>query len=366
MESFSIAKFQVTNFRNLENSIINLNQHINCIFGQNGNGKTNVLEALYVLANKKSFRKNAGFPQFLSIDGEKAEILFSSVIQDENNKMHGLTCKMHQEGVHYYLDGKPLKKSLGLKMILINPFDSHHFHNVKAFRRQWFDHHLCLMDSSYKKSLNAYNKALRFKNALLSSRPTKLDQQIKAIHQEMAKYAAHIVDSRLNFLKELDPFCQNIFEEIFSYKHNLKLTLDSQWIGFNVEKCFNYFQSEFPKEVVAGRSLIGPHRDDYILMLDHLNSFDYSSLGQQKMSYLSLLFAYIELFRYKFSSFPIVLIDDVSGELDRERWGKLIGYLETRKFQVLITTANEKFREELERIDGVNKLNVDQGSVRTL
>ena len=81
------------------------------------------------------------------------------------------------------------------------------------------------------------------------------------------------------------------------------------------------------------------------------------------MSYLSLLFAYIELFRYKYMSYPIVLIDDVSGELDQHRWRRLVEYLEKQEFQVLITTANEKFEEELNRISGANKISIKHGSV---
>ncbi len=81
------------------------------------------------------------------------------------------------------------------------------------------------------------------------------------------------------------------------------------------------------------------------------------------MSYLSLLFAYIELFRYIFTSYPMVLIDDVSGELDKLRWRRLVEYLEKRKYQVLITTANEKFKEELDKIDGANKIYVENGSI---
>jgi DNA replication and repair protein RecF len=84
------------------------------------------------------------------------------------------------------------------------------------------------------------------------------------------------------------------------------------------------------------------------------------------MSFLSLIFAYIELFRYKFSSYPIVLIDDVSGELDQKRWKNLINYLELKKFQVMITTANENFKNELEKIPNSNKLNVVNGSIDKL
>ena len=84
------------------------------------------------------------------------------------------------------------------------------------------------------------------------------------------------------------------------------------------------------------------------------------------MSYLSLIFAYIELFRYKFSSYPIVLIDDVSGELDSRRWKNLIEYLEAKNFQVIITTANENFKQELEKIKNSNKIYVDGGSIGNL
>ena len=81
------------------------------------------------------------------------------------------------------------------------------------------------------------------------------------------------------------------------------------------------------------------------------------------MAYLSLLFAYIKLFRYKFSCYPIVLIDDVSGELDKFRWQKLVDFLGRSDFQVLITTANEAFKEELEKIAGTKKISVDAGCV---
>jgi DNA replication and repair protein RecF len=84
------------------------------------------------------------------------------------------------------------------------------------------------------------------------------------------------------------------------------------------------------------------------------------------MSYLSLLFAYIELFRYKFNSFPIVLLDDVSGELDKLRWKRLVDYLKTQNFQILITTANDRFKDELDTIAGAKKILVDGGSVQSI
>jgi DNA replication and repair protein RecF len=97
--------------------------------------------------------------------------------------------------------------------------------------------------------------------------------------------------------------------------------------------------------------------------MDGLNSFEYSSLGQQKIAYLSLLFAYIELFRYKFNFYPVLLIDDVSGELDEVRWERLVDYLKMRNFQVFITTANENFKSKLAKIKGANKIKVVSGFI---
>ena len=86
MEGLKLSALQVKNFRNLQNHIVTFGEGLNCIIGENGNGKTNILEAIYFLANKKSFRKKASFPQLLSIDGEKPEIIFSSVFKDLHEK----------------------------------------------------------------------------------------------------------------------------------------------------------------------------------------------------------------------------------------------------------------------------------------
>ncbi len=148
--------------------------------------------------------------------------------------------------------------------------------------------------------------------------------------------------------------------------HDLELRLDSKFANATQEEIKNFYRENLQKDDIIGRTSYGIHRDDYVFLFDGFNSFDFCSLGQQKMSYLSLIFAYIELFRYKFSSYPIVLIDDVSGELDSRRWRNLIDYLEAKNFQVMITTANENFKRELEKIEESNKFYVDSGGVSYL
>lgn len=360
--TYRIQKLQVTNFRNLRADVIEFGPKINCIFGENGNGKTNILEALYVLATKKSFRKNSSFPQFLGIDGEKPEIIFSSVFS-KNEKPFSLSAKMEKESSQFFLDGKPTRSRPPIAVVFVNPSDTYQFHTQASFRRQWFDQHISLINPEYKKVLNKYNSLLRNRNALLGKKPAKFREQIQAIDPLFAECFVALTKARLHFIEEMKPLLAQAFQHIFSEEHILEISLDSKVQDMNSEQVLEILQSDREKEEIMGFTKYGVHKDDYTLLFDGLNSFDFCSLGQQKMSYLSLLFAYIELFRYKFMSFPIVLIDDVSGELDRQRWERLVAFLERGQCQVLITTANEKFKEELNRIQDAHKIFVQSGSI---
>ncbi len=361
--TFKVDKLQVTNFRNLESDIIQFSPGINCILGENGNGKTNILEAIHVLATKKSFRKNTGFPQYLGIDGEQPEILFSSVFRDEDETPMSYSAKMNNDSSFYFVNGKPVKRIPEIKLLFINPFDSYQFHNTAAFRRSFIDTYLSMLDPEYKKALSKYNSALRQRNALLKKKPTRFREMVKAYDEQIAIYAVPLTHKRLVFLEDIRPYCKETFKTIFSEEHDLQIVLDTRVTQLDESFILNMLNERRQKDEDAGHTTYCIHKDDYTLLFDGLNSFDYCSLGQQKMSYLSLLFAYIELFRYKYKSFPIVLIDDVSGELDRYRWKRLVDYLESREFQVLITTANEKFKEELDRIEGANRIHVEAGSI---
>lgn len=357
-----LSKLQITNFRNLEPDIISFNRNINCILGDNGNGKTNILEALHVLVTRKSFRKNTTFPQLLSIDGDNPEILFSSLFENNGDQIT-FTGKMNPNGSSWTLNGKNTKKKLDAKLVFINPFDSYSFSNIPSFRRKWFDDHLSLLSRDYKKVLNQYNSSLRFRNVLLSKKPPQFREQLQVIDRQMADYAYELVAMRNQFVAELIPYCETTYRDIFSEEHELKIEIDSRFHGFSPDMIFDYMQQRLEKDLIVGHTTYQVHKDDYVLLFDGLNSFEFCSLGQQKMSYLSLLFAYIELFRYKFRAYPIVLIDDVSGELDKFRWMKLVSHLEQSQFQVLITTANEKFKEELEKIEGAKQIFVKSGSI---
>jgi DNA replication and repair protein RecF len=357
-----IERLQVKNFRNLLDNVIEFGPKINCIFGENGNGKTNILEAIYVLVHKKSFRKNTSFPQLLSIDGEKPEIIISSVFNQDSER-YSLSSRMDSTKMEWSKNGKPIKRRPNLPLIFVNPADSYHFFNQAAFRRNWFDHHLSAISAEYKLVLNKYNSMLRNRNMLLARKPSHYKAQLDAMDSIYAEKIEELTKLRTEFLKELSPLCEKSFFEVFSEEHKLSVQLDSLFINKNSKQIEEEIKAQRVKDELRGHSTRGSHKDDYLLHFDGFNSYEYCSLGQQKMSYLSLLFATIELFRYKFKAFPIVLIDDVSGELDRERWQRLVHFLKKSEFQVLITTANENFKDELDSIQDAHKIFVSSGSV---
>lgn len=360
---FKLSKLQVTNFRNLENDILEFSNGINCIFGNNGNGKTNILEAIHYLINKKSFRKNTGFPQIISIESEKPEIIFSSYFRSDKNSLT-YSGKIFNNNQEWYLDNTSVKKKIEVETVFINPFDSYSFHTIPAFRREWMDSHLSKLDKNYKSNLRKFTQSLKFRNSLLSKKPNQYREQIKANDPQLAEYTFLINKRRVEFLSELNSYCDETFKLIFDETHLLKLDLKSKFKNMNIKQINEFYELSLEKDEILMKTQYGIHRDDYMFHFDGFNSYEYCSLGQQKMSFLSLIFAYIELFRYKFNSYPIVLIDDVSGELDSRRWNNLINYLKEKKFQVMITTANENFRKELESIKESTRFYIDNGYIK--
>lgn len=362
MIDLRLDKLSIQNFRNLEQDIFHFSQGLNCIFGKNGNGKTNLLEAIHLIIERKSFRKNTRFPQFLSIDCEKPEILFSSLFTDNDSPIT-YSGKILEKSSEYYLDGKSSKRKIATRSLFIGPFDSHSFHTSATFRRNWVDSSLSALDGQYKKSLKSYTQAIRQRNILLKRPIKEVLEQIIAIDKALCVYAENIVKKRAEFLTQLGPKIGEAFHDLFSKEHNFEVILQSDFKALSSDEIFLEMRKNIEKDHILGHTHKGLHRDDYVLLFDGLSSYEFCSLGQQKMGYLGLIFAYTELFRYKFNSYPILLIDDVSGELDSTRWKNLIDYIRQRKFQVFITTANDNFRSELEKLESARKFYIEDGSL---
>ena len=355
----TVEKLKLENFRNLSNQIISLGPNVNCIFGLNGNGKTNILEALFLTINKKSFRKKASFQQILSIDCEKPVILSSITIKNQFNDVDYYSVTWENNKFSCIKNNEIKTRKPELNCIFISPFDSFSFHHENSFRRNLLDSLISSTNTLYKKNLSDYNKLLKQKNNVLKFSRDAL--QLDAIDQVLSSKVEFIESIRFNFISDLKPYLERIYQDIFCENVVLRANLKSEFFNLERSEIFKKLVSNRKADIINGFSKNGPHRDEFNLLFNGFDSVDFCSLGQQKTAYLSLLFAYINLFRYKFRVFPIVLIDDVSGELDSIRLELLIKYLFNADYQVVLTTANEEFKNNLNVFGNINIVNVKDG-----
>jgi DNA replication and repair protein RecF len=299
----------------------------------------------------------------INIEGENPEIILQSVFEDQGEIL-SYSARITQEFEERYLNNKLERSKTPSTSVFINPFDAYNFHTSSTFRRQWVDGHISSGDKEYRQVLSKFQKSMRFRNSILGIGGKNTSSQLRAIDEQISEYSAYLTKKRHEFLTYLNEFITPTFKAIFAEEHALEFSLDSLFLHWDQKKIYDFYRHQESLDIKAEMTQVGIHRDDFIFYFDGLNAFEFCSLGQQKMAFLSLIFAYIELFRYKFTSYPLVLIDDVSGELDSLRWKNLIQYLETKNFQVLITTANENFGKELEKIPASKKFYIEHGTLK--
>ena len=353
-----IEKIRFLNLRNLSDQIISLKPSINCIFGENGNGKTNVLEGIYLTINKKSFRKKAAFQQILSVDCGKAEII-TNLTTVKNDELEYYSTIWNSRSFSCFKNNSEKIKKPKLNCVFVSPFDSFSFHNESSARRNLLDTFISRINPQYKTVLLEYNKLLKQKNHLLKYNTDHY--QLDAIDKVISEKIVFISAKRDGFVKDINPYLEFIYKEIFSEEVNLSLEVSSLFKSLDPKETYSRLKNNRSIDIDSRVSKIGPHRDEISLKFNGFDSVDFCSLGQQKTAYLSLLFAYINLFGYKFRVFPIVLIDDVSGELDSIRLDLLINYLFKAEYQVVLTTANADFKNKLEDFGNINLINVKDG-----
>ncbi len=368
MKQIFLEKLYFKNFRNLEESTLDFSPKINCIFGKNGNGKTNILEAIYYLIYRKSFRKKSYYSQLLNFNGENPEFIIKTLFGKGGEKLQ-YSLKVDQNESLFFLNSKREKKKANIHAIIINPFDSFLFFNRTSERRDWINHALSDVDEEYKKSLRDFNKALKMRNSLLAKfyGPEDIFQkQTKVLDEQLAKASVVIIQKRKEFLSELRPKIEENFKKIFNTPHQIKIRYVSEIETMNEAEVFHFYNDSVANDRMQKSTRRGLHLDDYEISIDDQPAGEFGSVGQQKVSYLSLLFAYVGYLEERVGILPIMLIDDISGELDSVCWKNLLKYLETKKLQVFITTANDAFREELSQIEGGNRLLVENGEIREL
>lgn len=346
-----LESLEAQNFRNLNGKIF-CAKNLNIIFGENGQGKTNWLEAIYLLATTKSF-KTARLQEAVKF-GEDLAIVRGLVERSE--EIHR-TLQVAIEGntKTISVNGKkePVTRFLGeLHAVIFNSDELEIVRGQPDARRKFLDGGIVSIYPPFVQTLADYNRVIRQKNSLLQSAREnefsleKTAELLEPWNEQLILHAARIHKARLRFVERLNEVLEKkLFgrEEIaIRYASSLEGKGDlSDYAALLEERLKLRVQAE----LVAGHSLIGTHRDDLDILFDGHDLRKYASSGQQRSALLILQLANISVFYSQHQEYPLFLLDDIDAELDYQRIGQLLEFLED-KTQTFVTTSKESFVEK--------------------
>ena len=337
-----VKQIELHNFRNYENLCLPLFDQINIFYGDNAQGKTNILEALYVCSTTKSHKGNKD-REMIKLGAEEGHIRMHLEKKGIPHRIDMHLKKNKTKGVA--IDGIPIKKSSELfglmNVVFFSPEDLSMIKNGPSERRRFMDLELCQLNKLYLYHLSNYNKILNQRNNLLKqiSVNSKLKDTLDIWDQQLCEYGAKIIKERNTFLSEMNELVEKIHSTLSGGKEILSIGYEKNVSAENMmEKLIKTREQDIVRKVTE----CGPHRDDISFFIGNENLKLYGSQGQQRTAALSLKLAEIELVRKKIGENPVLLLDDVFSELDRKRQQYLLNSMEG--IQTMITcTGLEEF-----------------------
>lgn len=343
-----IKKIKLINYRNYDNLVVNLNDKLNIIIGNNAQGKTNILESIYVLSLTKSYL-GVNDKNIIKL-GNTYSILEADAII--NNIPKKFKIFISDSGKKVMINGKEIKKLSdyvsNLKVIVFSPENIRILKEGPGARRKFLNMELSQLSTKYVKLLVDYNNIIKQKNEYLKLENINMDY-LGVLNDKLATLSIEIYLFRKNFLENINSFIDNIYYEIVGMKNlNIKYITNIDYFEdkeLMIRKYREKLNKYLEKEKNYKISLIGPHRDDFIFFLNGKNISVYGSQGQLRSAILALKLSEVELFRNDCKEEPILLLDDIFSELDIEKKNNLIKYI-SNNIQTIITTTDINMIDE--------------------
>ena len=348
-----LDSIKLINFRNYSKANLEFSKNINILIGDNAQGKTNILEAIYVLAITKSHRS----------------LIDNNLIKKNESfcKLKGkVNTKNISRNLEFFLSSTEKKVSINNKqirkltdyiskfnIIIFTPDDLELIKGSPSVRRKFLNVEIGQIDNNYLNILNDYNKLLKTRNEYLKMKRENVNEKyLEIITDKMIEKSLYIYQKRFEFINLINDKIKNIFLDItndgdlyINYINNLNIDkFDSTKIKETLTK---KYKSNLQKEKILGLTLFGPHKDDISFKLDNNDIKYYGSQGQQRSCILSLKLAEIDVFKQKTGEDPLVLLDDIFSELDDTKKNNIIKYI-NNDIQIVITTTDlNQINEEL-------------------
>ena len=339
------------NFRNLQGEISG-GKNLNIIFGENGQGKTNWLEAIYLLATTKSF-KTARLQETIRF-GEELAIVRGSVERSaEISRTLQVALQGNTKNLSINNKNETVQRFLGqLHAVIFNSDELEIVRGTPEARRKFLDGGIVSIYPPFVQTLTDYNRVIRQKNSLLQSSQEngfsieKTAELLEPWNEQLILHATRIHKARLRFVERLNEVLEKkLFdrEEVsIRYASSLEGKGDlSNYAGLLAERLKLRVQAE----LLAGYALIGTHRDDLDILFDGHDLRKFGSSGQQRSALLILQLANLSVYHSQNQEYPLFLLDDIDAELDYKRIGQLLEFLQD-KTQTFVTTSKESFVEK--------------------
>jgi len=339
----TLKSLALSNFRLYNNTKIDFSPNINYLIGGNGQGKTSLLEAIYFMCTTKNF-KSASDMEMLRFSGEAYSIegLFTNITDDSVRIYYNSADNKRS----YSLNNKSVSRTSEIigrfPIVLLTPQDYQVTQGTPADRRKFFDSVISQSGSSYLLNLIEYGKILRNRSSLLNtithSYRNDLLEELNAWDQKLVIVGTAIIAARKNFIKEFLPFFSNAYNSvtnrgdspgiIYSFLSNGNNPCDDLTTEEIGEKFSTLLKQKRDDELKRVMNLVGPHRDEFIFSLDSNQLRTFGSHGEHKTFQVALRFAQYFFLKEKLNRTPIILLDDVFGELETKRASAISDHLQ--------------------------------------
>ena len=347
-----LKSLKLKNYRNYDSLNIDLDENTNIFSGDNAQGKTNILESIYMGSTSKSHR-SAKDREIIKFNEEESHI---EMILEKNDielciDMH--LKKNSPKGIA--INKIPIRRATELfgtiNTVFFSPEDLNIIKNGPAERRRFIDLELSQLDKIYLNDLSNYNRIINQRNKLLkdSFENNNLLETLEIWDIQLVKYGNKVIKRREKFIEELNDIIKSIHSSLSGGKEILKINYEKSTGHYSLEKCL---EKNKKRDIKMKSTSIGPHRDDICFLINDIDIRKYGSQGQQRTAALSLKMAEIELVKKIIKDTPILLLDDVLSELDKNRQTYLLENI--RNIQTLITcTGVDEFVKNRFHIDKV-------------
>ncbi len=349
-----VESIELKNYRSYEELHIDLSPGTNILYGDNAQGKTNVLESIYLCCTSKSHRgsKDRDIIRFSQEESHiKLQIRRGNVpcridMHLKKNKPKGIA-----------INGIPLRRASELfgvaNVVFFSPEDLNLIKNGPSERRRFIDMELCQLSQVYVHSLVQYNRALMQRNKLLKelSFHPEYEDTLDIWDEQLIRYGREVMEQRRSFLAQMDAIVHEIHGNLSGGREDMKLIYAPDTREEDLEQAF---KKNRPQDIKQKTTLSGPHRDDMNLMIGGVDVRRFGSQGQQRTAALSLKLSELELMQKISRDNPVLLLDDVLSELDGHRQNQLLSAI--RHIQTIITcTGLDEFVNNRFPIDRIFK-----------